>query len=114
MIINNHGFGGALRLSDIVTPEDARIAPTNTAQPLFTPPPSNGNESEVDDGEWDSSAPTTFEYQWQLDGVDIIGATFKTILVLVGMIGKTLRCAVKCINRYGFTVAFTVGIVVSI
>ena len=114
MVINNHGFGGALRLSDMITPEDARIAPTNTAQPSFTPTPSNGNESEVDDGEWSSSAPTTFEYQWQLDGVDIIGATFKTILVLVGMVGKTLRCAVKCINRYGFTVAFTVGIVVSI
>ena len=87
------------------------VAPTNTTQPSFT---RNGNESEVDDGEWDSSAPTTFEYQWQLDGVDIVGATFKTILVLVGMAGKTLRCAVKCINRYGFTVAFTVGIVVSI
>ncbi len=88
--------------------------PTNTTQSSFSPEPTAGNESEVDNGEWESSSPITFSYQWQLDGVDIVGATLKTILVLVGMVGQALRCIVKATNQYGFAVSITAALIVTI
>lgn len=89
-------------------------APSNTQQSSLAPAPTSGNESEVDDGQWAGSPTISFTYQWQLDGIDIIGATSKTILVLVGMIGKALRCVVKATNSFGFAVSITVALVVTI
>ena len=88
--------------------------PTNTTQSSFAPEPAAGNESEVDNGEWESSSPIAFSYQWQLDGIDIVGATLKTILVLVGMVGQALRCIVRATNQYGFAVSITAALVVTI
>ena len=90
------------------------VAPINTQQASFAPEPSAGNESEVGDGEWESSSPITYEYQWQLDEIDIPLATAKTLLVLIGMVGQSLRCIVKATNRYGFTLSITVAVVVTI
>lgn len=88
--------------------------PVNTQQASISPPPQAGNESEVDEGQWESSTSITFSYQWQLDGVDIIGATLKTILVLVGMVGQALRCIVTATNQYGSSVSITAAVVVVI
>ena len=89
-------------------------APENTVQPSISPAPSAGNESTVDDGSWSGSSPITYTYQWQLGGVDIVGATAKTILVLAGMVGQALRCVVRATNSFGFAVAFTVAVVVTV
>lgn len=113
MLINNHGFAGSLRISDMSTPVGDRVSPVNTQQASFSPnPPSSGDEVEADNGSWDSSAPITYEYQWQLDEVDIPLATNKTFLVLVGMVGQSLRCIVKATNRYGFTLSITTAVVI--
>lgn len=89
-------------------------APANTAQPSFAPAPTAGNESEVDEGAWTGSPTITFTYQWQLDGIDIIGATAKTILVIAGMVGQALRCVVRATNSFGFSVAFTAAVIVTV
>lgn len=87
--------------------------PVNTQQASFAPAPQQGQESTVDEGEWQSSSSITFSYQWQLDGVDIVGATSKTIIVLLTMVGKSLRCVVKATNAFGFSVSITAGLIVS-
>lgn len=87
-------------------------APVNTQQASFAPEPQQGQESTVDEGEWQSGSPISFSYQWQLDGVDIVGATSKTILVLLTMAGKALRCVVKATNKFGFSVSITAALIV--
>lgn len=89
-------------------------APANTAQPSLAPAPTVGNESEVDEGTWTGSPTITFTYQWQLDGIDIIGATAKTILVIAGMVGQALRCVVRATNSFGFSIAFTAAVIVTV
>lgn len=88
--------------------------PENTQQASISPAPAPAQESEVDEGSWSSVTAITFTYQWQLDGIDIIGATLKTIIVLVGMVGKALRCVVKATNAFGFSISITASLVVSI
>lgn len=88
-------------------------APVNTQQSSFQPqPPKQGEEVEANEGGWVSSTPITYEYQWQLNGVDIIGATAKSLLILVGMVGGALRCVVKAINSIGFTLSITASVTV--
>lgn len=88
-------------------------APVNTQQASFSQPPQQGQESTIDEGEWQSSSSITFSYQWQLDGVDIVGATSKTILVLLTMLGKALRCVVKATNKFGFSISITAALIVA-
>ena len=76
----------------IITPEPEDEAPVNTQQASFQPqPPTQGEEV-------------------QLDGVDIVGATAKSLLILIGMVGGSLRCVVKAINSIGFTLSITASI----
>ncbi len=89
-------------------------APVSTSSASFSPEPSAGEETEVDEGDWESIEPVTYSYQWQLGGVDIVGATAKTILVLAGFVGQALRCLVTATNSFGFSVSITAAIVVVI
>lgn len=94
-------------------PKTLTSAPVNTQQASFSPnPPESGEEAEVDNGSWSSPSPITYTYQWQLDGIDIPGATFATLLVLVGMVGQSLRCIVRASNANGFNISITAAIVV--
>lgn len=87
-------------------------APVNISQASFTPQsPSNGDTVTADEGDWNSESPITYEYQWQLDDVDIVGATSKTLLILVGMVGQSLKCVVKATNSIGFSISTTVSVV---
>lgn len=86
--------------------------PVNTLEPFIEGAPESLQEVTVNDGLWRSYTVKSFTYQWQLDGVDIVGATAKTLLILVGMIGKSLRCVVKCTNSKGFRLKATVAIVI--
>lgn len=92
---------------------DTGEAPTNTQQASFAPnPPESGSEAEANEGQWSSSEPITYTYQWQLDGVDVAGATSKSLLILVGMVGQSLRCVVRATNKYGFNVSITASVAV--
>lgn len=114
-------LNGSLRNSTKKTRDDYlrlqqnrhRNVPVNTDAPTINQA-TVGEESTVDNGTWTSTQPVTYSYQWQLDGVDIIGQTASTILVLVGMLGSLLRCVVKATNVYGFTISYTVAIEVTV
>jgi len=90
------------------------VAPINVVQPTVSGSTAPTEEATTDNGEWESNAPTTFEYQWQLDGVDIPAATTATLLLLVAWVGQTVRCVVKCKNKFGFTLAFSTSFVVAL
>lgn len=116
MPFHANAFGGGLyEWDNLSTPSiNNNNPPTNTSPPTIsnTPPPNVGNTLEVDDGVWQGSGSISITYQWQLDGVDITGQTFKTILLLAGMVGSTLRCIVRATNSFGFSTYTTAGVVV--
>lgn len=87
-------------------------APIFEEEPEITGGDNVGEEAEVEDNSATSQTPESYTYQWQLNGVDIIGQTARTILLLIGMIGGVLRCIVTATNRFGFTVRASVSIVV--
>ena len=89
--------------------------PTNNQQASIQPAePEAGESAEVDNGQWSSSEPITYTYQWQLDGVDIVGATLKTISATAVMVGSALRCVVRATNRFGFSLSITAAVVVKL
>lgn len=90
------------------------IAPQNTSQPTVSGSTAPTEEAQTSNGTWTSSEPVTYTYQWQLDGVDIAGATLSTIILLIGWVGSTVRCVVKATNIYGFTLAISTEIEVSL
>lgn len=59
-------------------PPPAPSAPANTVAPAITGPTTVGGELSTTNGTWTGYPAPTFTYQWQLDGVDIIGATAST------------------------------------
>ena len=61
-----------------------------------------GETFTVDDGEW-AGAPTSFSYQWKLDGVAIVGETNSTYLVVAADAGKALSVEVTATNATGST-----------
>lgn len=88
--------------------------PSNTQQATIQQPPQSGVESEVDEGSWSGDQPINYTYQWQLDGIDLVGQTLKTILVIAAYIGKALRCVVTATNQFGFSFSITAALIVSI
>ena len=78
--------------------------PVNLVQPSFAEPQQNQTTT-VNNGSWSGSQPMSFEYQWQLDGVDIVGETSNSILYLLSMVGKVLTCIVKAVNEFGSSTA---------
>ena len=96
-----------------VTPAP-EVAPSNTVQPTATGSTRPDDEVEADNGDWDGTAPLTYTYQWQLDDVDIPGATAATLLLLLAWVGSTVRCVVTCTNDYGSSFAYSTSITVTI
>jgi hypothetical protein len=54
-------------------------------------------------GNWENE-PTSYEYQWRLDGVDI-PSDGATCPITVGDVGKTATCTVTATNAHGSTTA---------
>ena len=100
---------GRLRLSDKVATSQP---PFNNVQPSFAEPQQNQTTT-VNNGSWSGSQPMSFEYQWQLDGVDIVGETSNSILYLLSMVGKVLTCIVKAVNAFGSSTATAIEDAVS-
>lgn len=65
-------------------------------------------------GYWTGYPAPTFAYQWRLDGVDIAGATAKTLTVLPGEMpaGGTLTCRISATNASGTVTADTNAIAI--
>jgi hypothetical protein len=75
-------------------------APTNTAVPYVS---QDGNVLHCTTGEW-SHDPTSYAYQWQLDGADK-GTNSPDYTRAAGDVGKTATCVVTASNAQGSTAA---------
>ena len=84
--------------------------PVNTVAPVITG--SNvGAASTCTTGTWNGS-PTSYTYQWKVNGGNIGGATNSSYTPVAGDAGKTLSCAVTATNAGGSATAQSNGIVV--
>lgn len=71
-----------------------------------------GETVTVDQGVWDSYTAPTFNYQWLLDGVGIVGATFNTYTIEAGDATKELSVKVFVGNPIGTTEFISTPVVV--
>ena len=95
--------------------KDDQQAPEVLSQPTVSGGTAPTETAEVSDSvSFRGAEPISFSYQWQANGVDIPGATLKTLLLLVGMVGQTIRCLVTATNAFGSASAFSVSIVVAL
>ena len=88
------------------------IVPADPVDPPATVPPVNVDVPHVSQdgdtlsctmGNWDNT-PTSYAYQWQLDGTDVVG-TDDMLGVTSDDIGKTATCIVTATNAAGSTAA---------
>ena len=89
-------------------------APANTVLPAITGTVAAGQVLTASTGTWTADPlPITYAYQWNLDGVAIVGATAATYTVAGGDSTKTLTCTVTATNNVGSTAATSAGSVVA-
>lgn len=78
-----------------------RYAPTNSAIPFITGEVVIPSTIECFPGTWDASPAALFEYQWKLEGVDLVGATDKTYTTSPGQQDLNFTCVVRGYNYLG-------------
>ncbi len=77
--------------------------PINTLVPTVTGIGYVGYTLTVSDGSWTGYPSPTITYQWQRNGVDIVGATASTYVVTLADEGVPVRCVVIATNIAGVT-----------
>ncbi len=88
------------------------LLPNNTVAPTLSGTFMSGNTVTVNDGTWELNV-SSLEYQWKLDGVDIMGETTNSYDIVMGDVGGTISCNVRAINVAGYTDVVTAGSLVS-
>ena len=86
------------------TPNPADAAdrqPENTAAPELTGSGVWGEEVTCSTGTWKRAVQSRFTYQWQLDDVDINGATANSYTPLEAQVDGVLKCVVMAHNISG-------------
>lgn len=86
------------------TPSSSVSAPVNTVLPAASGGDSLGTVMCCSTGTW-TNIPTRYAYQWQRDGVDIVGATGAEHLVVSADVGHDLSCNVTASNLGGSATA---------
>jgi hypothetical protein len=87
----------------------SETAPVNTAVPAVT---QSGTTLSCTMGIW-TGEPTSYAYQWKLDGVDA-GTGTADYAVQAGDVGKSATCVVTATNAHGSTAAPpSVGVVIT-
>ncbi len=88
------------------------LAPFNTVQPLI-----DGNSfvggilTVIDNGTWLGTLPITYSYQWQRNGIAIVGETAITYIIVVADLGQIINCLVTATNITGFSSAISSGVI---
>jgi hypothetical protein len=98
---SNGGGAGTPVTSEGVT---VIVPPLNTAPPAVSGNPVVGGTLTCSTGTW-SNSPTSYTYEWQLEGQSIAGAIESTYKVPTADAGKKLLCVVTAINASGKTPA---------
>jgi hypothetical protein len=94
---SNAGGPGTPVTSEGVTVIDA---PANTAPPAVSGTPVAGETLMCSTGTW-SNSPTSYAYEWKLEGTPIAGATESTYTVQAADGGHSLTCVVTATNAAG-------------
>jgi len=82
-------------------PPECGNPPVNAIAPTTTGNDYVGQVLSGTDGTWTGTAPITYEYQWQRDGVDIPGATASTFTLTSADADKEIRRGVRGVNVDG-------------
>jgi len=82
-------------------PPECGNPPVNTVAPTTTGNDYVGQVLSGTDGTWTGTAPITYEYQWQRDGVDIPSATASTFTLTSADADKEIRRGVRGTNVVG-------------
>jgi len=88
------------------------LAPFNTIQPSI-----DGNSfvggilTVVDNGTWLGTLPITYSYQWQRNGIAIVGETAITYIIVVADLGQIINCLVTATNMVGTGNAISTGVI---
>lgn len=95
-------------LEDIATADEenqqtiAGIPPVNTIGPVIAGKNIVGGLLKViDNGTWTSTSPFVFSYQWQRNGIDILGETASTYICVLADLGSNISCVVTATNIAG-------------
>jgi len=83
-------------------------SPYNITVPTISPSPVAHTQSTCSQGTWGYS-PTSYTYQWKLNGTNINGATSATYTPVSGDTGGTLKCAVTATNAHGTATMLSAG-----
>ena len=104
-------------LEDIATADEENTQ-TNGGPPVNTVQPSiDGNSfvggilTVVDNGTWTGTLPITYTYQWQRNGIAIVGETAITYLIVLADIGQIINCLVTATNILGTGNAISTGVI---
>ncbi len=101
--------GSANALSGATATIAKGLQPANTAAPVISGTPRDGQTLATTNGGW-ANSPTSFSYQWKhcdTRGANCsnVGGNHSTYKVDRGDIGSTIRVVVRARNRYGGTAA---------
>jgi hypothetical protein len=86
--------------------------PVNKAEPLI-----DGNSFEgailsvIYNGTWTGEMPITYSYQWQRNGIAIVGETAITYTIVNADLGQIINCLVTATNTAGSSSAISSGVI---
>ena len=94
--------------------ENAKFAaPVNTIAPVIAGSNIVGGLLKVTyNGTWAGTMPFVFSYQWQRNGIDILGETASTYICVLADLGQTITCIVTATNIAGSASAPSNSIIV--
>lgn len=103
-------------LEDIATADEENqqsgIAPVNTIEPSIDGNSQVGSVlTVVYNGTWTGTLPITYTYQWQRNGVAIVGETAITYTIDIADLGQIINCLVTATNIAGTGNAISTGII---
>ena len=75
--------------------------PVATSDPVISGTNVVGQTLSCTDGIWTGSLPITFTYQWKRNGLDILGATSSTYVLVQADASNTITCVVTATNIAG-------------
>lgn len=84
-------------------------APDNTVIPVITGTAQVGQTLTASTGTWTGTPTPVLTYQWEDDGVPIVGATGATLLLLVAQLGGVITVVVTGTNPSGTDTAESLG-----
>lgn len=93
------------RQIETVTP----VIPENTVIPTITGTAQVGQTLTASPGTWTGTSTPVLTYQWEDDGVEIVGATGSTLLLAVGQLGGVITVVVTGENASGTDSAESLG-----